>query len=187
MLFTTLLLTGLASAAPALNARQTTPELAPWEITVANGYQGGRPNSSPPTLGITIKQPNSIRLQTTSTGDAVLPPFEARCPSLLGGTETLCITVGDAAAAYGNFTATLSGNMVDFTVKFKETREETVYQQKYVRVYEGEQVFNQETGWRVKICSAGGACLYEFRDGLPKVKQVLTESVGSCEEATTAQ
>ncbi|OSS50471.1 hypothetical protein B5807_05103 [Epicoccum nigrum] len=185
MLFTTLfLLAGLASAAPALDARQVTTEFAPWEITAAS--------SARRALDITIKQPNTIRLQRVPRGYAVLPSFEADCAwtweqsgSPPFGVETLCTTVGENSA-YGNFTATLSGtDQGDLKADIKETREVTIFQQQYVRVFEGEQAFNEESGWKVR-CGAGGACNWAFRGGeLPvKVKQELTTSVGSCEEAT---
>lgn len=82
---------------------------------------------------------------------------------------------------------TLSGvGQSDFKVQVKETREVTIFQQKYVRVFEGEQAFNEGSFWKIR-CGAGGACNWAFRDvELPiKVKQELTTSIGSCEEATT--
>ena len=184
MLFTTLLLAGLASAAPVLDARQVTTEFTPWKITAASATKSA--------LSITIKQPNTIRLQRVPRGYAVLPSFEADCAwtwetaaSLPFGVETLCTTVGENSA-YGNFTATLSGtSQSDFKVDVKETREVTIFQQQYIRVFEGEQAFNEESGWKI-MCGAGGACNWAFRgDEIPvKVKQELVRSVGSCEEAT---
>lgn len=184
MLFTTLLLAGLASAAPVLDARQVTTEFAPWEITAASATKS--------SLDITIKQPNTIRLQRVPRGYAVLPSFEADCAwtweqsgPLPFGVETLCTTVGENSSN-GNFTATLSGtDQGDFKVDVKETREVVIFQQQYVRVFEGEQAFNEEGDWKIR-CGAGGACNWAFRSGeLPvKVKQELVTSVGSCEEAT---
>ena len=87
---------------------------------------------------------------------------------------------------HGNFTATLSGtSQSDFRVDVKETREVTIFQQQYVRIFEGEQALNEESGWKIR-CGAGGACNWAFRgEELPvKVKQALVTSVGSCEEAT---
>lgn len=193
MLFSTLLLAGIASAAPALDARQVTTEFAPWEITEASSYRGGRPNSAPPSISISIKQPEYIRLQRASRGYGGLPAFEAECKwdwekttQLPVQRETLCTTVG-YAEAYGNFTATVSGsNPGDFKVDFKETREIDIYGQKYVRVFEGQKTFNEDNSWTIR-CSAGGACSWTFYNlQFPiKVKQALTKSIGSCEKATT--
>ncbi len=200
MLFTTLVLAGLTSAAPTLNTRQVTNEVGPWEITTANGHRpSGRPGNSPySTLKVNIKQPNSILLQQTPEGYSGLPPFEAFCTwNWIGasefpvGVETLCQTVDVEVVGgnntYGNFSLTLSGtSQADFTVAIKETREITLFEQQYVRVYEGEQAFSLNGDWR-QICGGSGVCSWQFRDGvLPlDVKQELTESIGSCEEATT--
>lgn len=84
MLLVTLFLAGVVSAALVLDttllgACQVTTEFIPWEITAASAYSNGCPNSSPPTLDITIKQPNTIRLQRVPRGYGVLPAFEAKC------------------------------------------------------------------------------------------------------------
>lgn len=201
MLFTTLLLAGLVSAAPALNARKITNKADPWDITAANGHRpSGRPGNSPySTLEVNIKQPNNILLQKTPEGYSGLPPFEASCTwSWIGasdfpvGIETLCATVDVEAVGgnnntYGNFTMTLSGtSQADFAVAIKETREVNIFEQTYVRVFKGEQAFSLNGDWR-QICGGSGACSWQFRDGaLPlDVEQELTESIGSCEEATT--
>lgn len=193
MLFTTLLLAGIASAGPILDARQITTEYAPWEITDASAYRNGRP-SARPSITISIKQPEYIRLQRVSRGYGGVPAFEARCewewdrveslpPS---GIETPCTTLTEYEA-FGNFSMAITGDTQrDFKVTIKETREIDIYGQNYIRVFEGEQAFNEENNWKI-ICGAGGTCNWRFRNvEIPiNVKQKLTTSVGSCELATT--
>lgn len=192
MLFSNFLLAGLASAAPTLTSRQVTTEYVPWEITAISAAKNGRPNSNPnATLKVNIKQPNTIKLQRVPRGYAVLPAFEASCeftwPKIeaLPVGEVICTTVGDTSA-YGNFSMTITGTSLDdFSVAIKESRDITIFQQQYIRVFKGEQAFKRDDGvWRI-ICSAGGQCAWSAR-GLPlEVKQELITSVGSCEEATT--
>lgn len=197
MLFNTLLLAGVAAAAPALNARQAATELSPWEITFASsGRPSGRPGSSPnSTLQINIKDPNNIPTQRVPGGQSYLPSFEASCSwswptagDFPAGVETLCSTVGDGhASTYGNFTMTLSGEaQADFSVAIKETREVTIFQQRYVRVFEGEQEFKLGGDFWRQTCGGSGVCSWQVKDGgLPiKVEQELTLSLGSCEEST---
>jgi hypothetical protein len=192
MLFSNVLLSSFASAAAALTARQVTTEYAPWEITAVSAARGGRPNSDPnATLNINIKQPNTIKLQRVPRGYAGLPAFEASCDftwrkiEALPIGEVICITMGDSSA-YGNFSMAVTGiSLDDFSVAIKESRDITIFQQQYIRVFEGEQAFKRDDGvWRIR-CSAGGQCNWSA-GGLPlEVKQNLTTSVGSCEEATT--
>ncbi|KZM23617.1 uncharacterized protein EKO05_0007462 [Ascochyta rabiei] len=190
MLFTTILLAGLASAAPALSSREATTGLDPWEITsVFAGRPSGRPGSGTnSSLRINIKQPNTINVRQAPTGQAVLPPFEASCTwswvaagkNFPVGVETLCIP-----GSYGNFTMTLSGtNQADFTVAIKETREVNVLQQRFVRIFDGDQAFKVGDGlWR-QNCGGSGVCSWQVAAGsLPiEVHQELTESIGSCED-----
>lgn len=198
MLFTTFLFAGLAAAAPALHARQATNATSPWEITQAVGNRpSGRPGSSPnSTLSINVKDPNNIPTQRVPGGQSYLPSFEASCKwswptagdNFPIGVETLCTVVGDGhASTYGNFTMTLSGESpADFSVAIKETREVTIFQKRYVRVFEGEQEFKVGGSFWRTICGGSGVCNWQVKDGgLPlKVEQELTESIGSCEEAT---
>ncbi|KAJ8113388.1 hypothetical protein OPT61_g4474 [Boeremia exigua] len=195
MLLPTILLAGLVSAAPALNTRQATNDFLPWDITAASAFSpSGRPGSSPEsTVTISIKQPNVIRLQQAPTGYAGFLPFEATCrwswtggrTNFPAGAEALCSSEA-GASTYGNFTMTLSGtDQANFSVAIKETREVTIFQQKYVRVYEGEREFTLTGDWR-QSCGGSGVCSWSPLEGvLPiKVQQELTESIGSCEEAT---
>ncbi|KAF2622681.1 hypothetical protein BU25DRAFT_451977 [Macroventuria anomochaeta] len=196
MLFTTVLLAGIASAAPAFVARQVTTGFDPWEITFASaGSPSGRPGSgTTSSLQINIKQPNTILLQQVPRGYSSFPAFEASCSwsweaagnNFPVGVETLCSTIGDTTT-YGNFTMTLAGtSQSDFTVSIKETREVTIFQQRYVRVFEGEQALKVGDGvWR-QICGGSGVCNWQVIEGLLpiEVQQDLTTSIGSCEEAS---
>lgn len=191
MLFSSVLLASLASAASSLSPRQVTTEYAPWKITAVSAARNGRPNSSPnATLKINIKQPNTIKLQRVPRGYAVLPAFEASCeftwPKIeaLPAGEVICNTVGDAST-YGGFTMAVTGTSLDdFRVAITEFRDITIFQQQYNRIFKGEQVLKRDDGvWSIR-CSAGGQCAWSA-GGLPlEVKQELTSSVGSCEEAT---
>ncbi|XPS77779.1 hypothetical protein M3J09_009806 [Ascochyta lentis] len=195
MLFTTVLLAGLTSAAPALISRQAATELNPWEITHASaGRPSGRPGSGTnSSLQINIKQPNTINLRQAPTGQAVLPSFEASCSwtwvtagnNFPVSVETLCSRIGTKPGSYGNFTMMLSGtSQADFTVAIKETREANILGQRFVRVFEGGQAFRVGDGiWR-QICGGSGVCSWQVADGsLPiEVQQDLTESIGSCED-----
>ncbi|KAF3048235.1 hypothetical protein E8E12_011416 [Didymella heteroderae] len=153
MLFSNILLAGFASAAPALTSRQVTTEYAPWEITAVSAARGGRPNSDPnATLKFSIKQPNTIKLQRVPRGYAVLPAFEASCEFVWPRTEALpvgettCSTVRDTTT-YGGFTAKVSGTSLDdFSIAIKESRDITIFQQQYVRVFEGYQAFKRDDG-----------------------------------------
>lgn len=195
MLLSNIFLAGVASAIPTLTSRQATTEYAPWEITGISASRGGRPNSSPnATLSISIKQPNTIKLQRVPRGYAVLPAFEASCDwtwskaeALPVGIETTCSTVG-TTTTYGSFTMTVSGTSLDdFSVAIKESRDISIFQQQYIRVFDGEQALKRGDGVWVTRCSSGGQCSWNVvAESLPlKVKQELTTSVGSCEEATT--
>ncbi|KAF3043904.1 hypothetical protein E8E11_008583 [Didymella keratinophila] len=143
MLFSNILLTGLASAAPTLTSRQVTTDYVPWGITAVSAARNGRPNSnSSATLRINIKQPNTIKLQRVPQGYAVLPAFEASCEfiwpkiEVLPVGETTCSTVGDTST-YGVFSMTVTGTSLnDFSVAIKEFREITVFQQQYIRAFE---------------------------------------------------
>lgn len=82
---------------------------------------------------------------------------------------------------------TLSGaSQADFSVAIKETREVTIFQQRYVRVFEGQQEFKLGGDFWRQICGGSGVCSWQVKDGgLPIiVKQELTQSIGSCEEAS---
>lgn len=195
MLFTTLLLAGLATAAPALHSRQATTEYSPWEITRVGGSSpSGRPGSSPnKTLSITIDDPNTINLQRTPTGYAVFSPYNTTCSwtwdrssdsSFPIGVETLCSPVD---STYGNFTMTLTAgtSQADFTIKIVETREVTVFKEHYVRVFEAEKTLKVGTGEDLtQICGGSGVCSWELKNGSVEVEQQLTTSVGTCEEAS---
>jgi hypothetical protein len=194
MLFTLVLLTGLASAAPALHSRQVTAEYAPWQITaVRAGAPSGRPGNNPnSSLSITINEPNTIRIQQAPSGYAGFLPYNTTCSwawegavNFPYGVETLCSPVD---STFGNFTMTLSKGsggfspQGDFVVNIKETKEMTVFQQRYVRVFEGEQAFKTGDNLR-QVCGSSGVCSWGLKDGTVEVKQDLTTSIGSCEEA----
>lgn len=189
MLFTTVLLAGLASAAPALDSRQLTTEYAPWEITwFSAGTPSGRPGSSNESrLQLNINDPNSIRLRPVSGGGyTVFPPFEASCSwSWVGaanfptGVETLCTPVDSTISTYGNFTMTLAGqSQRDFVVSIKETRELEGFPTTYVRAFEAEQAFNMDENLS-QNCGGSGVCSWQVRNGLLpiEVQQELTRSV----------
>ncbi|KAF9698104.1 hypothetical protein EKO04_003694 [Ascochyta lentis] len=191
MLFTTLLLAGLASAAPAITSRQIPTEYTPWEITnVSGGNPSGRPGSgSNNTLSISIKEPNIVRLQRVPRGYAAFLPWETTCSwtwdrsstsNFPLGVETLCSPVD---GTLGNFTMTLTrgiGNS-DFTVNIKETKEVTVFATRYVRVFDAEKTLKEEL---YKICGRSGVCSVQLVDGPVEVQQELTESIGSCKDVS---
>lgn len=192
MLFFNILLVGITSAAPTLTSRQVTAEYAPWEITAVSAARGGRPNSDPnATLKINIKQPNTVKLQRVPRGYAVLPAFEASCEFIWPRTEALPVgeapysTVGDTST-YGGFTMMVTGTSLDdFSVTIKESRDITIFQQQYIRIFEGKQAFKRDDGvWTVR-CSSGGQCNWNAVSVPLQVKQELTSSVGSCKEAST--
>ncbi|KAF1358942.1 hypothetical protein EJ07DRAFT_179091 [Lizonia empirigonia] len=193
MFFATFLLAGLASAAPTFISRQVTTEYAPWEITqVSGGSPSGRPGSSPnKTLSITINEPNTIRLQRVPRGYAAFSPYNTTCswtwdrssPEFFPlGVETLCSPVD---STYGNFTMTLTQGEAqsDFSVKIKETKEMTVFQERYVRIFEAEKAFKVGDNLR-QICGGSGVCSWQLKYGTVEVQQELTTSIGSCEEAS---
>jgi hypothetical protein len=200
MLFTNALFAGLAtlaSAAPALVERQASNDVAPWQITnVAAFKPSGRPNSSPTsTLSVTLSNPNTVRLQKTPTGYAVLPAFKARCrwewetkSGMPYGVETVCTPV-DTDNIYGSLTMKLSpGNggsspHGDFGLDIVESRDVTVLQTQYIRVYEGAVKLNTATNLNI-VCGGSGVCSWGLKNGAVEVKQELTKSVGSCETAS---
>jgi hypothetical protein len=194
MFFTTLIFTGLASASPLLS-RQVTTEYSPWQITEVSGFQpSGRPGNDPhSSLSITIHEPNTIRLQQAPSGYAAFLPYSTTCSwswegvaNFPYGIETLCSPVD---STYGNFTMTLSkGSGVyspqgDFVVSIKETKEMTVFQEHYIRVFEGKEAFKVGDNL-LQHCGSSGVCSWALKNGTVDVKQKLTKSVGSCEESS---
>lgn len=200
MFFSTLLVAGIASAAPALvSRRDNTTSLDAWQITAASAHRpSGRPgNDNISGIYITIKDPNTIALRQGPTGTVVFPSIEATCSwtwegsaadKFPNGVETICTRTTVKPSSYGNFTMTLSGtSQADFSLAIKETREVSPYGQRFVRVYEGDHAFSLSDGvWRQQ-CGGSGVCSWQTANGvLPiEVQQELTESIGSCEETGT--
>jgi hypothetical protein len=200
MLLTNIVLAGLsavATAAPALVDRQVTTEVTPWEINAVNaGRPSGRPGPvSNNTLRIKLTNPNQVNLQRVPRGYTYFPSFVATCnwswPSGGGppyGIETVC-TPTEPDSIYGNLTMKLSPGdggaaQGDFNVDITEFRTVTVFQQEYIRVWEGAAKF--KTGDNLQqICGGSGFCSWTLKKTPILVKQELTKSVGSCEESTT--
>lgn len=197
MLFSTLL-TGLTltsfTAATPLTSRQVNGPLSSWKITSLFSYkpssQPGPPKAS--SISLRISDPNTITLMRASRfGFAVLPPFTADCTvswSFPDGQppfnqEILCSPLGESS--YGNFSVTLlpgSGGetVLDFGVKVVEKREVWVRNNYFYRVFEGEAQFKAGDNYQGS-CGEAGVCAGQL-EGEVEVGQVLTESVGSCEE-----
>jgi hypothetical protein len=194
MLFSALVLAATAAASPVVQ-RQVTTEFAPWNITDLFSYKpSGQP--SPNTnrrIALRITDPNEIKLMRASRfGFAVFPALTVDCdiqwefPAGLPpyGEEILCPTSGDGSS--GNFTVALvegTGELetvLDFGLKFKETREVNVHQYYFKRVFEGTVSFKAGQNYQGS-CGESGVCAGQLIDDVA-VTQELTESVGSCEE-----
>ena len=194
MLFSALVLAATAAASPVVQ-RQVTTELAPWNITDLFSYKpSGQPSpNTDQRIALRITDPNTIQLMRASRfGFAVFPPLSADCDIQWEfpagqppyGEEIFCPISGDGG--YGNFTVTLvegTGELetvLDFGLKFKETREVSVQQHYFKRVFEGTVSFKAGQNYQGS-CGDSGVCAGQLIEDVA-VTQELTESVGSCEE-----
>jgi len=195
MLFTTLIFAATAIASP-IAQRQATPQLAPWTITDLFSY---KPSGLPSTyktrrIALRLTDPNVIQLMRASRfGYAVFPAITSDCdiewefpdgqPPY--GEEIVCTPTGDATQ-YGNFSVALvegTGELetvLDFGLKFTETREVSVLGNYFKRVFEGTVSFKAGENYEGS-CGSAGVCAGQLRQDVA-VPQTLIESVGSCEE-----
>jgi len=198
MLFSALVLAATVAVSPVVAAspvvqRQVTTEFAPWNITNVESYKpSGEP--SPNTnrrISVRITDPNDILLMRASRfGFAFFPAMTVDCniewefPAGLPpyGEEKLCQPAGDGSS----FTVALvegTGELetvLDFGLKFKESREVNVRQFYFKRVFEGTASFKAGVNYQGS-CGDAGVCAGSLI-GNAAVTQELTESVGSCEE-----
>lgn len=80
-------------------------------------------------------------------------------------------------------TLTQGTTQAEFAVKIKETKEMTVFQTRYVRVFEAEKTFKVGDNL-LEVCGGSGVCGFQLKNGTVEVQQQLTTSVGNCEEAS---
>lgn len=198
MIILTLLSLATIAAASPLTARQATnlADLAPWKVTSLFSY---KPSSQPgpeknSRISLRISDPNTIKLMRASRfGFGIFPPLASDCTISWAypdgvppfGEEVLCVAPVDEGSAYGNFSVVLQPgtggeDVLDFKVELIDRREVSILNHYFYREFAGEASFKAGENYQGN-CGDAGVCAGQLQ-GEVDIQQVVTDSVGSCEE-----